>query len=1038
MGKKVKSKGRNPRRVPPRASSGSVQSDPRASDPKEDADGGDVMDGESCSHYNKESVQLNQVLLGISSSNVASACEDCRDDSPARMGGGKKGKPQKKREVHLFWICLDCNRCFCGGAVNDSVPYGHARRHSKQEHHDLMVRLDKPSSGWCFSCNLAIHIELPNVLADAGETKSVGDDKRVEVLEPEPLTLQDGKGYVIRGLSNLGNTCFFNSVMQNLLAIDLLRQFMVSLNRPIGPLTMALKKLFSETSIGATTKGVLNPKNIFGCICSKAPQFRGYQQQDCHELLRCLLDGLYAEDRNARKEQDSSGQGSPNLESTLVDNIFGGQLSSTVRCVECGHSSTVHEPFLDLSLPVPSKKSTSKKAPPPPPKRKPPPKERNKSRKFREKTSARGSVIMPHCGPEERDTSSVEYCESSDPPKTEEDNNWDIAVPETALDVASEAEGYSWMDYLAEPTMTSDALELATQSSNLPDSSQLSQNENKISIGSEVDDSSIQLKASSDSNIDNFSRNDTSSSCVHDAGVILLPYEALDCTTGVMTGVTSSHSPDNESSSGNSVKEQSVQAAVVANSVQAEVEFDGFGDLFNEPEVTSELKTDTGMAEEAPVTLWAKNSCETNQEVDNSENIVSIESCLALFTNMELLSDEHAWYCEHCSEALSSDMITDEPCKSDLLPTLGNTNMMKFQDEGDECTTEKNSLGYQVSDLHSTGLSNLGNRGTASVSAETELLSEKHNSEHKLNIGCGSEEVKFKNEAAGNGKVLPDYILNDQIDKPNGITEDQEFADSRPEQIESDKTVSVQEEVQVSGQALAATLTSSLHDIGENLTNPCRNGKLAITLCKKGSNLSGQACAAQDIRVKKTEPAKKKVKRDATKRILISKIPPILTIHLKRFSQDARGRLSKLRGHVLFQEILDLRLYLDPSTVLAWAKCKSVILTSRYQGGVEVVPRLSCFVFTEKKERIAMGMLILNRCEEKENCSYSLFGVVVHSGGMSGGHYIAYVRGQRNSGKARKDVNSSSWFYASDAHIREAALSEVLQSEAYILFYEKM
>ncbi|XP_074569664.1 ubiquitin carboxyl-terminal hydrolase 2-like [Curcuma longa] len=989
MGKKVKSKGRNPRRVPARASSGSVQSEPRASDPKEDADGGDVMDGESCSHYNRESVQLNQVLLGISSSNVASACEDCRDDSPARMGGGKKGKPQKKREVHLFWICLDCNRCFCGGAVNDSVPYGHARRHWKQEHHDLMVRLDKPSSGWCFSCNLAIHIELPNVLADAGEAKSVGDDKRVEVSEPEPLILQDGKGYVIRGLSNLGNTCFFNSVMQNLLAIDLLRQFMVSLNRPIGPLTMTLKKLFSETSIGATTKGVLNPKNLFGCICSKAPQFRGYQQQDSHELLRCLLDGLYAEERNARKEQDSSGEGSPNFESTLVDNIFGGQLSSTVRCVECGHSSTVHEPFLDLSLPVPSKKSTSKKAPPPPPKRKPPPKERNKSRKFREKASARGSVIMPHCGPEERDTSSVEYCESSDPPKTEEDNNWGTAVPETSH-VASEAEGSSWMDYLAEPTMTSDALELATQSSNLPDSSQLSQNENKISISSEVDDSHIQPKVSSDSNINNFSGNDTSSSCVHDAGVILLPYEALDCTTGVVTGVTSSHSPDNESSSGNSVKEQSVQAVVVANSEQAEVEFDGFGDLFNEPEVTSELKPDTGMAEEAPVTLWANNSCETNQEVDNSENIVSIESCLALFTNMELLSDEHAWYCEHCSEALSSGMITDEPCKSDLLPTLGNTNMMKLQDEGDECTTEKNSLGYQVSDLHSTGLSNIGNRGTASVSAETELLSEKRNSEQKSYIGCGSEEVKFKNEAAGNDKVLPDYKLHDQIDKPNGITENQEFGDSRPEQIESDKTVSVKEEVQVSGQALAANLTSSVHDTGENLTNPCRNGKLAINLCKKGSNLSGQACAAQDIRVKKKEPAKKKVKRDATKRILISKTPPILTIHLKRFSQDARGRLSKLRGHVLFQEILDLRLYLDP------------------------------------------------RCEEKENCSYSLFGVVEHSGGMSGGHYIAYVRGQRDSGKARKDVNSSSWFYASDAHIREAALSEVLQSEAYILFYEKM
>jgi ubiquitin carboxyl-terminal hydrolase 16/45 len=54
------------------------------------------------------------------------------------------------------------------------------------------------------------------------------------------------------------------------------------------------------------------------------------------------------------------------------------------------------------------------------------------------------------------------------------------------------------------------------------------------------------------------------------------------------------------------------------------------------------------------------------------------------------------------------------------------------------------------------------------------------------------------------------------------------------------------------------------------------------------------------------------VKRDATKRVLIDKAPPILTIHLKRFSQDARGRLCKLSGHVTFRDVLDLGPYMDP------------------------------------------------------------------------------------------------------------------------------
>ena len=41
---------------------------------------------------------------------------------------------------------------------------------------------------------------------------------------------------------------------------------------------------------------VVNPGHLFGNICKKSPQFRGYQQQDAHELLRHLLDSLKTEE----------------------------------------------------------------------------------------------------------------------------------------------------------------------------------------------------------------------------------------------------------------------------------------------------------------------------------------------------------------------------------------------------------------------------------------------------------------------------------------------------------------------------------------------------------------------------------------------------------------------------------------------------------------------------------------------------------------------------------------------------------------------
>lgn len=61
--------------------------------------------------------------------------------------------------------------------------------------------------------------------------------------------------------------------------------------------------------------------------------------------------------------------------------------------------------------------------------------------------------------------------------------------------------------------------------------------------------------------------------------------------------------------------------------------------------------------------------------------------------------------------------------------------------------------------------------------------------------------------------------------------------------------------------------------------------------------------------------------------------------------------------------------------------------------------------------------------------------MVEHSGIMAGGHYIAYVRGERVQGKT-KNGGSPAWFCASDDLVREVSLSEVLLAEAYILFYE--
>ncbi|EFJ07908.1 hypothetical protein SELMODRAFT_2225, partial [Selaginella moellendorffii] len=168
------------------------------------------------------------------------------------------------------------------------------------------------------------------------------------------------------GLVNLGNTCFFNSVMQNLLAVRYLKDYFlnpVAAGASEGPLTSALRRFFLEINgdnleafSGNAKKRhrdytTYNPKGLFGALCSKSSRFSGYHQQDSHELLRCLLDGLQVEGKHKESEEKNSANGKE--DHTFVDHLFGGQFASTVTCCECGHSSSVLEPFLDVSLPIP-------------------------------------------------------------------------------------------------------------------------------------------------------------------------------------------------------------------------------------------------------------------------------------------------------------------------------------------------------------------------------------------------------------------------------------------------------------------------------------------------------------------------------------------------------------------------------------------------------------------------------------------------------------------------------------------------------------
>ncbi|CAA7404725.1 unnamed protein product [Spirodela intermedia] len=942
MGKKAKAKGRSTRRANPRVP---VISSRSTMAKQVDS----VVEGEEtgpCKHFKREDEAVKSNLLRIhSSSGADDKCEDCREEPGGKKVVRARGKNMERRrgasksevkaETGTVWVCLDCNHLGCGGGVaGESEPYGHARRHSKQDRHSVAVRLDNASIGWCFACNSSIPIEItplqngePNRVADI-DVVWFGKDVEKRRMENGGSSLPSERkgGYSVRGLTNLGNTCFFNSVTQNLLAMERLRSYFLNLDQDMGPLTMALKKLFVETSNGsdASHKSRITPNNLFGSVCSKAPQFKGYQQQDSHELLRYLLDGLCTEHSNARKSAAKSKSDETGSESeedqaisgpstTFVDAIFGGQLSSTVCCTVCGHSSVVFEPFLDLSLPIPVKKPPPRLAPVALPKRgnlssreEP----RGSGRRIREKKPAMG---MPKLEMVESASSvsesSVPSCSVKPEPEQEsrsepgqvvapdlwDDSLWTDYVepvvesansvsefnvplcsvkpeqtpesgPEQGQDIGPDLDSW-WMDYI-EPMEISDYLEPVSKTS-FSSFVYGPQNEEEIT------DSGSKFQS------DACSREPTGSLEFPPAqhpGVILLPYEPLGSTresqdlANMGLGQTAAGGPND-------------------GILSSEADFDGFGDLFNEQEESApDAKEETSNCEDFGTSWLGGNSSESNHdEIDDSNAPVSVDRCLACFTTPELLSDEQAWGCENCSKI--------------------------FQRQGKE-RRRGGSKGSGFGGRDSLGSVDNGVQGVADEY-------------------CGESEPAYSCSSCGSSPRR-------RIPQAGSSNEENYFSTGEAGSYDEDELV----------EGLSAS-----------------------------SRLQGGDDGAEE---RTGNGGHTKIKRDATKRILIEKTPHVLTIHLKRFSQDARGRLSKLNGHVSFQETLDLRPYMN------------------------------------------------SRSRDVQGCSYRLVGVVEHEGSMRGGHYVAYVKGER------APEHGPAWFYASDGLVREVSLPEVLQSEAYILFYERL
>ncbi|KAG8435974.1 hypothetical protein GDO86_007171 [Hymenochirus boettgeri] len=108
------------------------------------------------------------------------------------------------------------------------------------------------------------------------------------------------------GLVNLGNTCFMNSVIQSLSNTRELRDYFqdrsfeseINYNNPLGTEgRLAVSFAVLLRALWKGTHHAFQPSKLKAIVASKASQFTGYAQHDAQEFMAFLLDGLH-EDLN--------------------------------------------------------------------------------------------------------------------------------------------------------------------------------------------------------------------------------------------------------------------------------------------------------------------------------------------------------------------------------------------------------------------------------------------------------------------------------------------------------------------------------------------------------------------------------------------------------------------------------------------------------------------------------------------------------------------------------------------------------------------
>ncbi|XP_051173797.1 ubiquitin carboxyl-terminal hydrolase 45 [Leptopilina boulardi] len=920
---------------------------------------GGTNTGGKCKHSEK-SLNICVSRKTVYKFGIHRECETCEKENkikPPTVEEGIEPCPPS------MWMCLQCGNQACGRSDRS-----HAIQHFKVPRTGLhcLVLDTYQWKLWCYECNSYINpdscIRASRVVCDIERmanspkaTKMLPNlSKKKNLVELKKVKPKFLFGFSkVVGLTNLGNTCFFNAVLQCLAQTPFLVKVLEDMQKPGQtfvlpggaykkpgsteeislppiegvldkecPLTQVLQKTL--TDMQNSNSEPYKPSELLNILRKKSSQCMDGGQHDAHELLRHLLEHVRSEDLRRYqqiilKNLNLWGQSSKNNDDDKISRlkfyghqasarllgpepVFKGILVSTLECLECHHSSPRTEPFLDLSLPVMADKPQ-------------PPSHRRKSSGFED------AFDLMNSNSNTNNSSSTGY----------------KSVSRRAANYWGKSRNTKQKNMKNNQTTISE--ENNTHENNDDVNNDLVDSEN-----SKTEKTKDYSASGSESDIeDNVDTESGTEQLSKQQEILESGYSSEKPSTLVspLSPVENSHNNDTT---------KSLNSFTVTNNDDDDDDDDGCPPLENgdndDDSQQKEIKTNN---------IIVVNNHNNNNNNNNSQGV-------------ELNSKK------------------EEKLVTQLLASNVNEKM-----------TENNSI---------------NNSSENSLLSSSSPVEEKEVNDEKMENGKEDEEesLKYAPEAKNDENIISKIekkTNNDNYSNTNG----------------AEKLKTGVSRTGLNNHHVNQSPTRYTTCEGEFSIQSCLNQFTAQELMANNNAVGCEECTARENKGKENG---KMVRTPRTKQYLISNVPAVLILHLKRF-QSQRMSFSKVTKPVKFPTILNLA-----------PVCK-------------------------------------NHDEPKV---YSLYGVVEHSGTLYGGHYVAYVKTRQpltpndprwsflpkqestDSEKLASDVNDSQqqqqtkseentdssnieplpgrWYNISDSRVIEVDENQVLQSQAYLLFYERI